>query len=371
MGKSSTNMAQSTLIALAFALAVAIVHASDTTPVPTSKGALNSWFNHNIRPFKERKGTLDPALVKAEETVRIVKVRKNGSGDFKTIKEAVKTVPAGNTARVIIDIGPGEYNEKVLIDFNQPFVSLVGYSPSDRPTISYAGTAAKYGTVDSATVIVLAQYFVAANLIIKNSAPRPDPYKKNGQALALRINGDKGAFFNCKFIGYQDTLCDDRGFHFFKDCYIQGTVDFIFGRGTSLYVNAELYVIGDKGLTVITAQGRSGASENTGYSFAHSKITGTGKGTTYLGRPWGTMPRVIYAYTEMTSVVDPDGWSMAGSNPGSKSKLYYGEYQSTGAGASKNSRVNYGKQLTFNEVKPFITLGYIKASSWLLPPPKP
>ena len=70
----------------------------------------------------------------------------------------------------------------------------------------------------------------------QNSAPRPDPYRKDGQALALRINGDKAAFFNCKFLGFQDTLCDDRGFHFFKDCYIEGTVDFIFGRGTSLYV---------------------------------------------------------------------------------------------------------------------------------------
>ena len=68
-------------------------------------------------------------------------------------------------------------------------------------------------------------------------------------------------------------------------------------------------MIGDKGLTVITAQGRNEATEDTGYSFVHSVIDGTGKGTAYLGRPWGDMPRVIYAYTQMSSVVQPGGWS--------------------------------------------------------------
>ena len=57
-----------------------------------------------------------------------------------------------------------------------------------------------------------------------------------GQALAMRINGDKAAFYNCRFYGFQDTLCDDIGNHFFKDCYIEGTYDFIFGRGASLYL---------------------------------------------------------------------------------------------------------------------------------------
>jgi len=301
--------------------------------------------------------------------VLIVKVRKDGSGDFVKIGDAIKkSVPAGNARRVIIDIGPGVYHEKILIDYSQPFVTLVGYSPNDRPTITYGGTAKEYGTVGSATVIALAPYFVCANLIIKNSSPRPDPYKKDGQALALRINGDKAAFFNSKFIGFQDTLCDDRGYHFFKDCYIEGTVDFIFGRGTSLYVNAEIFVLGDKGLTVITAQGRSSASENTGFSFVHSKISGLGKGTTYLGRPWGTRPRVVYAYTDMSNVVQPSGWESKSMPNGN---MYYGEYKSTGAGGGAHSRVKFGRQLSYNEVKPFLSLSYIKASSWLLPPPKP
>ena len=73
--------------------------------------------------------------------------------------------------------------------------------------------------------------------------------------------------------------------------------------------NADIYVIGDKGLTVITAQGRGDSKEGTGFSFVHSTIEGTGKSTTYLGRPWGDKTKVVYTYTYMTEVVQPGGWS--------------------------------------------------------------
>lgn len=70
---------------------------------------------------------------------------------------------------------------------------------------------------------------------LQNSSPKPDPKKSDGQAVAMRISGDKAAFHNCKFIGFQDTLCDDQGRHLFENCYIEGTVDFIFGNGKSIY----------------------------------------------------------------------------------------------------------------------------------------
>lgn len=164
MGGMAVQVALLTILA---AVATTAVLANDNVPVPENKAQVNAWFNQNIRPYGERNATLDPALVKAEEGVRIVRVRKDGTGDFKKITDAVKTVPAFNTKRVIIDIGPGVYHEKVLINYNQPFVTLVGSSPTNRPIITYGGTAKQYGTVDSATVIVLAPYFVAANLIFK------------------------------------------------------------------------------------------------------------------------------------------------------------------------------------------------------------
>lgn len=144
------------------------------------------------------------------------------------------------------------------------------------------------------------------------------------------------AFYNCKFYGFQDTICDDTGNHFFKDCYVEGTFDFIFGSGTSMYLvrkppyishfkhffseyikseisytcciqkGTQLHVVGD-GIRVIAAHAGKSAEEKSGYSFVHCKVTGTGGGI-YLGRAWMSHPKVVYAYTEMTSVVNPTGW---------------------------------------------------------------
>lgn len=165
----------------------------------------------------------------------------------------------------------------------------------------------------------------------------------------MRIAGDKAAFYNCKFKGFQDTVCSDHGNHLFKNCYIEGTVDFIFGAGTSLYLvrtsqlyiyhvkmrqlhqtkilfsrqlsdnkercffffflpqNTVLNVPGDGGFTAITAHGEL-PSETNGFSFVHCSVTGTGNGT-YLGRAWRPYSRVIYSYTTMSGIVNPLGWS--------------------------------------------------------------
>ncbi|PON83627.1 Pectinesterase, Tyr active site [Trema orientale] len=361
-----------------------VVMADDAAPIPALKAQLSGWFSANVKPVAESKG-LDPALVTAEAgPAQIIKVKKDGSGDFKTITEAIKSDPSGNTKRVIIYIGGGEYNEKVTIERTKPFVTLYG-SPKDIPTLTYAGDAAKYGTVDSATLIVESDYFVGANLIIKaryknyiannniaqNSSPKPDGKRKGAQAVALRASGDKAAFYNCRMLGFQDTLCDDRGFHLFKDCYIEGTVDFIFGSGTSLYLNTELHVISDPNIqSVITAQARESSSENTGYSFVHCAVTGNAKNAV-LGRAWMSRPRVVFAYTNMGgSVISPQGWS-DNNKPERDSTVYYAEYKNIGGGADAGGRVHYAKELTDAEAKPFLVLGYIQGSKWLLPPPSP
>ncbi|KAF3433215.1 hypothetical protein FNV43_RR24317 [Rhamnella rubrinervis] len=358
------------LVLAGFLLAAASpVTADDNTPIPPTKAALQGWFQSNVKGLEARKATLDPELVAAETgNPRIIKVMKDGSGDFKTITDAISSIPSGNSKRVIVYIGGGVYHEKIRIERTKSFITLYG-APNNMPNLTFTGTAAKYGTVDSASLIVESNYFMAVNLIIANSSPRPDGKAAGAQAVALRISGDKAAFYNCKLIGFQDTLCDDRGNHFFKDCYIEGTVDFIFGSGTSLYVNTQLNVLGDAGLTVITAQARESNSETTGYVFVHSQVTGTGTGS-YLGRAWKTNPRVVFAYTTMTGVVHPEGWSV-NFHPERSGTVYYGEYKCSGPGAAPAKRAKYVKQLSDAEARPFLTLGFIHGSKWLLPPPHP
>ncbi|OAY45430.1 hypothetical protein MANES_07G060100v8 [Manihot esculenta] len=341
------------------------VSSDDTTPIPADDAKVRNWFQTNVKPLASRKGTLDPALVAAEGKPKIIKISKDGKGDFRTLTDAIKSIPSGNKQRVIMKIGPGVYTEKITIDMNKPFITFLG-APNAMPTLAFGGTALEYGTVDSASVMVLSDYFMATYIIFKNTAPGPNSKKPGAQAVALRISGDKATFYNCRMLGFQDTLLDERGRHFFKNCYIEGTVDFIFGSGKSLYLETEIHVIDNKG-AFITAQAKTKKSEDYGYSFVQCKITGKGSGT-YLGRAWKTMPEVVFSYTKMGAVVNPLGWSN-NNIPERDSTVFFGEYKNSGPGAAPKRRVKFTKQLTDREAKRFISLGYIQGSKWLLPPP--
>ncbi|KAK7275058.1 hypothetical protein RIF29_16165 [Crotalaria pallida] len=367
--KSNLCIIGMTLNFIVTLLIVNVVLADDNVPIPANKSELNNWYNENVQPLAQRKNTVDPVLVTAESTpAKVVKVMQDGSGDFKTITDAINSIPKGNTKRVIVYIGGGNYTEKVKIEREKNFVTLYG-APGNMPNLTYGGTALEYGTVNSATLIVESNYFVALNLVISNSAPKPDGKRKGAQAVALRISGDKAAFYNIKLLGFQDTLCDDIHMHFYKDCFIQGTVDFIFGNAKSLYLNTELNVVGDTGTTIITAQAGKTETDNTGYSFVHCNVTGTGNGT-LLGRAWFSHSKVVYAYSNIGSVVNSSGWSDNNILEYRRS-VFFGEYQNQGSGAKLSGRPKYAKQLSDTEVKPFITLGFINASTWLLPPQTP
>ncbi|KAB1203193.1 Pectinesterase PPME1 [Morella rubra] len=324
---------------------------------------LDAWIAQNMKEYEEasRRTVYDNSLLMALSSVKqqIISVRKDGRGNFKTVTDAVKSIPSGNTERVIIRIGGGEYREKVTIDRSRPLVTLYG-EPSDMPVIMYAGTAKKYGTWNSATVAVESAYFMAVNIVFVNSAPRPDPKKSDEQAVALRISGDKAAFHNCKFIGFQDTLCDDAGRHLFRNCYIEGTVDFIFGNGKSVYLNTAIRSVA-KSLGVITAQGEK--SDKSGFIFIHCNITGSGD--IYLGRALKETSRVVFAYTYMGPLINKIGWMRRSM----QKNMYYGEYKCKGPGSSSTGR-KYSKILSDAEVKPFLSTTFIQGNEWLLPVPK-
>ncbi|CAL0318145.1 unnamed protein product [Lupinus luteus] len=356
-------------LSLMVAIVVAnVVFADDNVPIPGDKSQLDKWYNENVQPLAQRMDTLDPATIAAEGAATVIKVMQDGSGQFKTINEALKSIPKGSTKRVIVYIGPGTYNEKIRIEREKPFITLYG-APGNMPNLTYGGNALKYGTVDSATLIVESDYFVAANMIISNSSPRPDGKMVGAQAVALRVSGDKATFYKVTLLGFQNTLLDDADWHIYKDCLIQGTLDFIFGNGKTLFLNTELRVLGDSGMSVITAHGRDKNTDDTGFSFVLCDITGTGTGT-LLGRAWMSKSKVVYAYCNIGSVVNDAAWSN-NNHPEYDKDLYFGEYKNKGPGADPAGRYKHTKQLTDVEAKPFITLDFIQGSKWLLPPPNP
>ncbi|KAF0896420.1 hypothetical protein E2562_024294 [Oryza meyeriana var. granulata] len=322
--------------------------------------------------------TVDESLSSAEAAkVTWVVDPKGKASDttYTTITAALNAIPEGNKKRVILDLKPGEYREKIFINISKPFVTFMS-DPLKPAVIAWSDTAATkgkdgkpVGTVGSTTVAVESDYFVASGVVFKNDAPLAKPGAKGGQAVALRLFGTKASLYNCTIDGGQDTLYDHKGLHYFKDCMIKGSVDFIFGFGRSFYEGCTIVSV-VKEVAVLTAQQRTKTIEGaieSGFSFKNCTIKGEGQ--IYLGRAWGDSSRVIYSYTEMGKEVVPvgwDGWNIA--KPES-SGIYYGEFKCTGPGADAKKRVGWALDLTDEQAKPFIGTHYIFGDSWILPPP--
>ncbi|KAL5728976.1 pectinesterase [Ranunculus cassubicifolius] len=295
-------------------------------------------------------------------------VAKNPSaGDFTSIQDAIDSLPFINLVRVVIKVKAGVYTEKVNIPPLKSFISIEG-AGADKTIVQWGDTAQTIGargqpmgTYSSATFAVNSLYFIAKNITFKNTTPLPQPGVRGVQAVAFRISGDTAAFLGCRFLGAQDTLYDHLGRHYYKDCYIEGSVDFIFGNALSLFEGCQVHAIAQN-YGALTAQGRTSILEDTGFSFVNCKVTGSG--ALYLGRAWGTFSRVVFAYTYMDNIIVPKGWYNWG-DPNREMTVFYGQYKCTGPGAVYAGRVSWSRELTDAEAKPFISLGFIDGLEWI------
>ncbi|XVF47141.1 hypothetical protein PTKIN_Ptkin03bG0085500 [Pterospermum kingtungense] len=277
----------------------------------------------------------------------LIRVDPSGKGDFKKIQDAIDVVPSNNKELVFILVKPGVYKEKIVVPADKPFITISG-SKANGTVITWNDSG---NIFDSPTFSVLASDFVARYLTIQNS------YGAGAKAVALRVFGDRVAFFGCRILSYQDTLLDDTGRHYYSDCYIEGAVDFICGNAASLFERCHLHSLSE-GDAAITAQRRESPSEDTGFTFLGCKITGVR--TALLGRAWGPYSRVIFALTYMPNVILPQGWDDWGDSS-KQSTVFYREYKNYGAGANKKKRVKWAQGLTGKEAEPFLTKNMIGA----------
>ncbi|CAK9872176.1 unnamed protein product, partial [Sphagnum jensenii] len=291
----------------------------------------------------------------------MIGVDKWGYSNFSTVQAAIDAVPPNNKRRVIIFISPGIYEERVEIPSNKPFITFQGAGRS--VTLITGNSAARdwkrefssaQGTFHSCVVGVNADHFIARNISFQNTAPHPVPGAAGWQAVALRATGDFAAFYGCGFYGAQDTLYDHKGRHYFHDCYIEGSIDFVFGRGQSLYVGCTLHSIDNYGS--LTAQKRSDSKDRSGFSFVNCTVTGSSPHL--LGRAWGPYSRVVYAYTYMENSIIPFGWSNW-NDAYREETVYYGQYKCYGPGANENARVAWSHELADEEAQPFLNLSFI------------
>jgi pectinesterase len=282
--------------------------------------------------------------IQAQSEVNLY-VATDGSAPFKSVQTAIMAVPMGTRENpVVIHIAPGTYKELLYIQREKRYFKLVGQNPMNTVLTFnlYAGiTNAEgkpIGTFKTPSTTIDADDFTAENLTFENSA---GPV---GQALAIRVDGDRAIFRNCRFLGWQDTILINRGRQYFENCYIEGHVDFIFGAATAWFEKCQIHALRGGYLTAASTP----VDVPFGYVFNQCTITGETNVHTLLGRPWRQFASVTYLNCEMSDVVQPKGW-----NDWSKphETIRYAEFNSTGAGASPTNRVDWAKQLSADEAK--------------------
>lgn len=306
-----------------------------------------------------------------------ISVAQDGSGNYKTIQEAINSIRDLGQLRVKIYIKKGVYAEKLVIPSWKTNLSLIGESPESTVITGndYSGkpvpggkdnfSLEKYSTYTSYTVLVQANDIIIENLTIENTAGRV------GQAVALHVEGDRIVVKNCRILGNQDTLytAKEDSRQYYEDCEIAGTTDFIFGEATCVFQSCNIRSLADSYITAAAQR----PSQKYGYVFLDCKLTASAEATkVYLGRPWRPYAKTVFIRTDMGKHIRAEGWHPWPGDkmfPNKEKTAYYAEYQSRGEGGLPSKRVGWSKQLSSREAKKYILKFIFKTGdSWI---PKP
>ncbi|XP_061361716.1 putative pectinesterase/pectinesterase inhibitor 45 [Gastrolobium bilobum] len=300
-------------------------------------------------------------------------VAKDGSGDFKTISEALAAIPKNYQGRYVVYVKEGVYDETVTVAREMQNVTM--YGDGSQKSIITGNKNFRDGvrTFQTASFVVLGDGFVGLAMGFRNTAG-PEGH----QAVAARVQADRAVFSNCRFEGYQDTLYAQTHRQFYRSCIISGTIDFIFGDAASVFQNCIMVVRKplDNQQNMVTAQGRMDKQQATGIVLQKCTIKADDslvpvkdKIRSYLGRPWKEYSRTIVMESEIGDLIHPDGWT-AWAGDFALNTLYYAEYNNTGPGASTTARVKWQGYKVINKeeatkytVSSFLKGNWVQSSS--------
>lgn len=282
-------------------------------------------------------------------------VAQDGSGNFKTIQEAIFAVRDLSQQQVTIHIKNGVYREKLVIPSWKTNITLKGQS-RDSTIITYDDHAGKrmatrdeflktdsIRTYTSYTLLVEGNDCHLENLTIRNTAGRV------GQAVALHVEGDRFSAFNCTLSANQDTLyaATQNSRQFYRFCLIEGTTDFIFGEATAMFESCTIKSLSNSYITAASTR----PGQQYGFVFVGCKLIADPAATkVYLGRPWRPYAKTVFIDTYMDAHIVKEGWNNWG-NAANEQTVLYAEYNSNGPGANNEGRVKWAKQLSKKERK--------------------
>lgn len=306
--------------------------------------------------------TSDTISTSLASTSYNVVVAKDGSGNFKTIKDAYNYLAKINDSkRKTIYVKNGVYKEQLTI--SKPFITLKGENKKNTIlTYNVANgdpkpTGGNFNSADCAALTVAGSDFIAENITFENSHLKDTG--KDVQASCVYTYGDRISFNNCNFYSGQDTLCAytygvDKSRVYFKNCFIQGSVDFIWGGATALFDNCTLNEIRDGGMYTAA---NTPNGQKYGYVFLNCTLTANADNnytartnprwkapsTVYLGRTYGDYCHVSYINCNLNAPVNPSGWLKMNNNVNNTAQLE--ESGCKGIGSNRSKRVNWSKEL--------------------------
>lgn len=307
----------------------------------------------------------------------MIHIAQDGSGDFSSVQEALNSLPRDNQTPVTLFIHNGVYREQITVTV--PYVTFLGES-MEKTVLTYGLYArmpsqdiGKLGTFRTYSCMIDTHDFTARNLTFENSAGKGTDV---GQALALYVDGDRIFFDGCRMLGNQDTLftgplppkeVEPNGFvgpkqfspringrHYYRNCYIEGDIDFIFGSATAYFEHCELFskYTGQAINSYVTAASTP-EGQTYGYVMENCRFTGNcPPHSAYLGRPWREYAKTVLINCWMEGHICPEGWHDWGKEK-AHDTAFYGEYNSLGPGAVMEKRPQWVKRLTEKDLPHF------------------
>jgi pectinesterase len=295
-----------------------------------------------------------------------ITISPDGSGIYKTIQDAIDAIPAYSYEPYTIHIMPGTYKGLITVPRVKPHIRFIGDDPATTILTFNLGArmpdinGKPIGTYATPSVRILADDFIAQNITFENSLG------PHGQALAIEVAGDRDVFEKCRFKGWQDTVfADSNGRNYFHDCYIEGHVDFLFGKSTAVFESCEIH---SKGAGYIAAASTE-QQVPYGYVFLNCKLTAdpdVKKDSVHLGRPWRPYAATAFINCEMGEHIHPQGWDNWKKTEREKTARY-AEFGSFGAGGNMSNRQPWAKQLTPAEAKSLTSRNILAGNDGWIP----